>query len=142
MKKFLALAALAVLLTGCPSTSNTQRQQIAQASQNVSIVLVSAQKAEIASFQQRLIPAQDHLFIQKQFETIGTLGKTTDSCILSAKDTLGATTCINVAVETIDQINTNGGLYLKSDKAKQDFSIAMLSVRTILASISQALGGK
>jgi len=145
MKKafsLLALVALGAILTGCPSTSSTQRQQIAQASQNVSIVLKGAQQAEIVSYQQHLIPIQDHLFIQHQFSSIGTLGQTTDTCILNSTNTSGAVTCINAAVVAVDQINTNGGLYLKSDKAKQDFSMTILSIRTILASIAQALGGK
>jgi PBP1b-binding outer membrane lipoprotein LpoB len=145
MKRITALLIvplLAIMLTGCPSTTATQRQQAAQASDNISIVLQGAQQAEIAAHGQGLIPDADHIFVQQQFSTIAKLGKTTDSCILNTTTTAGTVDCLNSAVATIDQINSSGGLYLKSAKAKEDFALTMTSVRAVLASVATVLGGK
>ena len=146
MKRFilaslaLALVAPVLMLTGCPKNASTL-QKAALASENAAIVVRSMETAEIAAYQQGLIPAGDHLFIQQQVVTLSALGKTTDTCIGNAGTTAGAVVCINSAVTQIDQINTNGGLYLKSAKAQELFTTAMGSIKTVLVSIETVLNG-
>jgi hypothetical protein len=143
MKRFLALTSLALValvLTACPNTS--QRQQAAQAAQNASIIVAGFQQGEIAAHDQGLIPNADHIFIQKELVTLASVGKATDSCIGGTTSNAGIVSCINTAIGTVDQINTDGGLYLKSAKAKTDFQLAMLGVRTSLSVIGTILGGK
>ena len=133
------VSAGALFLTGCPAKSN-QLQEAAQASENAAIIVQGFQNAEIAAHQQGLISDADHQFIQKELLTVATLGQTTDSCIAAAANSTGAVGCISTAVTEIDQINADGGLYIKSATAKQDFSIAMTGVKTVLVSIETMLG--
>lgn len=138
----IGVAVIAFTLCGCPaSTTTQQREQAAKASQNISIILQGAQQAEIIAHTQGLIPDADHVFVEQQFQTIAILGETTDACILKAVDTPGTITCLNTAVTAVDQINAQGGLALKSDKAKTDFAVAMTGIRTVLATVSATLGG-
>ena len=144
MKRFALVAAFVIAascMIGCPANL-TQRQQAAVAAQNASIIVSDFQQGEIAAHTAGLIPEVDHVFVQKELLTVSVLGKTTDSCIRSATDTPGVISCLNSAVTAIDQINSDGGLYLKSDKAKTTFQLAMIGVKTTLASISATLGGK
>ena len=141
MKQFRALFALAfaLLLTGCPA--GTTQQQAAQAADNASIVVQNFQQAEILAYQQGAIPAADHQFIEQQLLTVSALGKTTDSCIRTATNAAGSITCANTAIATIDQLNAQGALALKSTQAKTDYAIAMLGLRTALATIVTLEGG-
>ena len=145
MKRLIALAgtlAISAMLIGCPaSTSTTQRQQVALAAQNASIVVAGFQQGEIVAYQQGLIPVADHTFVQKELITVGTVGKALDSCILSTTTNAGIVACAQTATAAIDQINTDGGLYLKSDKAKTTFQLAMIGVKTAIGMISTIFGG-
>ena len=147
MKKKLAtlsivavLSVAVVFMAGCPANVS-QRQQTANAAQNISIIVEDFQQGEISSHNAGLIPDADHQFIQKELLTVATLGKTADLCIKDTTNTAGIVTCLNTAASSIDQINTDGGLYLKSDKAKTTFQIAMIGVKTTLNSIAATLGG-
>ncbi len=135
------IAPIGLLLTGCPSgTSITQRQQVAQAAQNASIIVQGFQQGEIAAHQQGMIPDSDHQFVQKELLTLSRLGKTTDTCIGSTTTNAGIVACVNTAIAEVDQINKDGGLYLKSDKAKTEFQLAMTGVKTALSVISTLMG--
>lgn len=139
---FAALAlAPAILLIGCPADTATL-QRAAQASENAAIVVQGLETAEIAAHNQGLIPDADHQFIQKEVLTISALGKTTDSCIGGAGTTAGAVVCINTAVTQITQIEADGGLYLKSASAQQQFSIATNAVKTVLLAVETTLTGQ
>jgi hypothetical protein len=146
MKRFTSIAAgftlaiVCIVMAGCPANVQ-QRQQAAAAAQNISIIVSDFQQGEIASHTAGLISEADHIFIQRELVTVATLGKTADSCILLAVDTPGVVTCLNSASTSIDQINSDGGLYLKSDKAKTTFQLAMIGVKTTLTSIAAVLGG-
>jgi hypothetical protein len=133
------LLPLTLMLSGCPSA---QRQQAAQAAENASIIVRGFEDGEIIAHQQGLIPDADHLFIQKEMITVAGVGKAADSCIASTTTNAGIVACANTAVAEIDQINTDGGLYLKSDKAKTDFQLAMVGVRTALQVIATIFGAK
>ena len=143
MKRIL-IASVALVMSlgmiGCPMNS-TQQQQAAQASLQASTVLKVAQQGEIAAAQNGFIPAADHQFIQIQFENVALLGKTLDSCVRTANNNGAAIICLNTAITNVDQMNTNGGLGLKSVQAKQDYQLAMTAIRTVFASIVATLGG-
>ena len=128
---------LAVVMAGCPSS--TTQQKAALAAQNASTVVVAFQQAEISSYQAGLIPPADHQFIEAQLVTVGETGKALDSCIRTATNSAGTVACVNVAVVTINQINTQGGLYIKSAGAKQDFQLAMTGVTAALNVLSAVL---
>lgn len=135
----LSLVGLLVIgLAGCP---NANLQRAAQASQNAAIIVQGLETAEIAAHQQNLIPDDDHQFIQREVLALATLGKGTDSCIAAAANVNGAVSCIRTAVTAVDAINADGALNLKSVKAKQDFTIAMSSVKTVLLTIETTLNG-
>ena len=134
------IAPVIFMLTGCPAQNGSQLQQAAQASENAAIIMQGFENGEIAAYQQGLIPVADHQFIQKEVATVAALGKTTDSCIGAAGTPGGAVSCINTALNEIDQINADGGLYLKSAAAKQDFTLAMTGIKTVLVSIETMLG--
>jgi hypothetical protein len=127
-------------LAGCPLNSS-QQQQAAQASLQASTVLRVAQQGEIAAAKNGLIPIADDRFIQVQFENVALLGKTLDSCIKTASGNGAATVCLGAAITNVDQMNSNGGLFLKSATAKQDYLLAMTAIRTVFASIDATLGG-
>lgn len=139
MKKLLFLVPLAVCLAGCPS--GTQQQKIAQAADDASVVILNFQQAEIIAHQNGAISDADHTFIQQQLVTVSTLGKTTDSCIRTATNTQGVLQCANSAINTIDQLNTQGALGIKSAQARTDYQIAMLGLRTALSTIVTLEGG-
>ena len=143
MKRVIALTCLmlvAIVLTGCPAQNGSQLQQAATASENAAIIMQGFENAEITAHTQGLIPDADHQFIQKEVATVAALGKTTDSCIATAGTSTGAVSCLSTAITEIDQINSDGGLYLKSASAKQDFSLAMTGIKTVLVSIETMLG--
>jgi hypothetical protein len=138
-------------LTACPNA--TQQTQIAQAALTASTVASAAQQAEIAAYQQGKqcqaattscpsISDADHHFIQEQFATLATVGKTLDGCIRSSGTPAGAVACISTATAAVDQINQQGGLYIQSTEAKKDFQAAMSALKVALVAISQVIGGK
>ena len=131
---------LAVMLMACPSTS--QRQQAATAAQQASAVIAGFEQGEIVAYQQGVIPKEDHLLIQEYMLTIARSGKATDACILASSSNAGIVTCVNTALNTIDQLNAEGGLHLKSPTAQRDFQLAMIGTRTALAVIVSIMGGK
>jgi hypothetical protein len=158
MKRLAVLLVLAVgtlVMTGCPNTNATQRQQVAQASQNASIIVQGFQSGEVAMYQQGktcqattptagciVVSDEDHAFIQRELTTVAEIGKTVDSCINTTTATAGIVTCLNTATTNVTQIYNDGGLYIKSPQAKQNFQLAMLGVKTALAVISTTLGGQ
>jgi Flp pilus assembly protein TadG len=142
MKRYALLLALplALALTGCPMSS-TQQQQVLKASDDAALIVATAQQAETAAAKQGLISPADDQFIEIQFQSIANMGKTVDSCVAGANDKNATVACITTAINEVDVINSNGGLYLKSTQAKNDFAIAVAGVRTTLASIETMLGG-
>lgn len=140
MKKLALLSIfLALPLTGCPSAT---LQKAAQASENAAIIVQGMETAEIAAHNQGLIPDADHTFIQEQVENLAAIGKTVDACIGAAGTNAAASTCINTALTQVQAIQANGGLYLKSTEAKNDFSIAISGVEGVLNSIELILNGQ
>jgi len=139
MKKLFFLAPLALLLAGCPAAN---QQKVAQAVNNISIITAGLQQAEISAHQQGLIPDGDHRFVEQQMLSLAQAGKAADACIRTATNTAGDIACINTVISTVDQINAQGGLALKSEKAKTEFQTAMASIKTVLESIEIALGGQ
>lgn len=144
MRKRLALAFIIIsiaLTLSAFSCSNAKQQQVAQAAQNASIVVKGFQQGEIMAFQNGLIPVEDHQFIQRSLITVAQAGKTLDTCIRATSAVAAEITCVNAAVVTLDQLNSQGALYLKSDRAKTDFALAMVGTRTALSTIATILGG-
>ena len=143
MKRILLIAVMAVFalgLEGCPISTATQ-QQTANALHVVSSTTAAFQQAEITAYGQGLIPAEDHQYIESALLTLGRAGKTADACTKGALTKAGLIGCVNLSVTTIDNLNTDGALHLKSTKAKADFALAMVSVKGILTSITAMLGG-
>ena len=148
----IALAALVMLvLTGCPA-NQSQLQKAATASQQAMIIVQGFQQGETMAYNQGkacagspgclVISDEDHLFIQQSVETVARLDKTTNVCIASAGTSAAAVTCANSSIATIDQLQADGALHLKSPTAKQEFAIAMIGARTALNVIATILGGK
>ena len=154
--KFLFASLAALILAGCPSP--TAQQNAAKASQVASAAVVAAQQGEITVYntgQQCLaaaqspaqqgacivIPPDDHQFLQREFVAISELGKTLDSCILGSTTTAGTVACANTALVTVNQINADGALALKSDKAKTTFQLVITSVQVGIQTIQALLGG-
>jgi hypothetical protein len=138
---FTAVSMVALMLAGCP-LNTTQRGQIAQALHQTSIVVMDAEQAEIIAYHQGLVPADEHILIQQQFLSVGELGKATDDCVKSAGATAAALACLKGELATLDTINAQGGLHLKSPQAKADFAAAMNSAKAVVQGIYIALGGK
>jgi len=139
--KKLALLSVVLVLTGCPM-STTQRGKVAQAADTVSVVVLDFQQGEVISHGAGLITDDDHLFIQRELLAVSRLGKTTDACILSAADSVTTVGCLKSEMATIDQINSEGSIGLKSVKARADFQTAMLGAKAVINGIYTALGGK
>ena len=134
-----AILALPVIgLVGCPTSTQVK---VAQASQTASIVIVNFQKAEIASYQQGVVSAADHQFMETELGNVAVVGKTLDSCIKTATNNSGYLACIATAEGAVNTISTNGGIGIKSAQAKQDFQAAMSAFNVALAAISTILGG-
>ncbi len=141
-----------VLLLGCPA-NQSQLQKAATASQQAMTVVQGFQQGEILAYNQGkacaatgaqgcvIIPDADHLFIQQSVSTIAQLDRTTNTCIGDAGSAKVAVTCANSAIATINQLQDDGALRLKSPQAKQDFALAMIGAKTALTIISTILGG-
>lgn len=138
MKKLLLIAALCLTMTGCPAS---QQQQAAEAVDNAAIALLAAQQVETTAHQQGLISNQDDLFINTQFHSLAVVGQTADSCVKNANTQGSAITCLSAAINGVDQINSQGGSFLKSATAQQYFQTGISAVRTVLAAIETAIGG-
>lgn len=136
----LAIWPVALLLTGCPLNS-TQQQQVLRASDNAALVVAAGQKAETTAFNDGLISQADHSFIEQQFGSVGQVMKAVDSCVAGSGNKGAILSCLSTAINSVDAINANGGLYLKSAQAKNDFAVAVGGVRSVLASIEATLGG-
>jgi hypothetical protein len=145
MKRIVIIAALSIgaatLLTGCPA-STSQRQQIASALDNTSMVIKDAQQAEIIVVNQGAISPQDDIFVQTELIALTKLGKTTDKCVLTATDTTGSLSCIKSELIAIQHIQADGVLNLKSAKAQSVFSAVMNSATAVVNGVYTALGGK
>lgn len=135
---WLALAPLALVLIGCPAQ---QRQQVAQALQTASTVVQSFQQAEIVSHNQGVISDDDHHFIEQQLLTIAGAGKSADTCVKTTTTVAGDIACVNTMVTMVDQVNSQGGTYIKSAQAKQDFTLAMTGLKAALQTVTAILGG-
>lgn len=138
-KRLLPLLLPMVLLAGCPAGTN--QQKIAQAAQDAQIVVQGFQQVEIVAYQAGTITVDDHQFIQQELKSVAAMGKTADSCIQTATTKAGTVQCVNAALATIDQINNDGALGIKSTDAKQKFQIAMIGVRSALSVIVTIEGG-
>ncbi len=136
---FVAVLLVAVM-AGCPST--TQRQQAATAAREASAVMSGFESAEIVAHQQGLIPDADHQLIQGYVLSVAQTGKTTDACILSTTTNAGIVTCVQTAIGTINTLNGEGALHLKSAQAKNDFALAMTGTQAALQVIVTIMGGK
>ncbi len=134
----LLLLLLALPLTAC--TPN-QEKQAAQAVDSAAAALLAAQQVETAAHNAGLISAPDDLFIQTQFKSLSVIGKTADSCIGNASNQGAAVACLTTAINGVDQINSAGGLALKSATAQADFEMGITAVRTVLAAIETSIGG-
>ena len=144
MKRIMIAAVLALFsvgLSGCPM-STSQRQQVAVALDNTSMVIKDAQQAEIIAVGQGLISPQDDLLVQQEIIALTKLGKTTDACVLSAVDTASSLGCIKSELATISTIQADGALNIKSDKAKGIFNAVMNSATAVVNGVYTALGGK
>jgi len=137
MKRYLLLLAL-LPLAGC--TPN-QQKQAAQAVDDAASALLAAQQVETAAHNAGLISASDDLFIQTQFKSLSVVGTTADACVKNATSTGSAITCLNTAINGVDQINSLGGLELKSATSQADFEMGISAVRTVLAAIETSIGG-
>ena len=127
-----------VALVGC---SPSQQHNAAQASENAAIILQNLQQAEITAYNAGDIPASDHLFIEQSLTTIAQSGKAADACIASATSNSAVSACVITVVNTVSQINADGGTYLKSTTAKNDFTIAMTGVQSLMQAIVTMTGG-
>ena len=148
----LAGLALAVGMTGCPA-NQSQLQKAATASEQAVIVVQGFQQGEILAYNQGnecvaagkqgciVISKEDHLFIQQSVEAVYRLDKTVNSCIASANTNAAAAACATSAITTIDQLQVDGALHLKSATAEQDFALAMIGAKTTLGVIATLLGG-
>ena len=88
-----------------------------------------------------MIPDSDHVFIEQQLATIGQSGKAADACIANATNNGAVSVCITTVLNTVTQINAEGGTYLKSATAKTDFGLAMTGLEADLQSIETMIGG-
>jgi glutamine cyclotransferase len=146
MKRIIRVSALVILalamigLVGCPISTATQ-QQTANALHVVSSTTAAFQQAEITAYGQGLIPADDHQYIESALLTLGRAGKTADACTKGALTKTGLIGCVNLSIATIDNLNADGALHLKSARAKADFALAMVSVKGVLTTITTMLGG-
>lgn len=136
--KVLALLPLALCLTGCPSGS---QQDAAKASLQVTIVMQSAQQAEIAARNQGVISDSDHRFIQQQFINLGRADKAANDCIENANNKGAVIACLNTAVNAVNQSQQEGTLGIKSDNAKATFTLAVTSIKGVLEAIIASFGG-
>lgn len=144
---------MVLFLVGCPA-NQSQLQKAATASQQAMIVVQGFQQGEVLAYNQGkacaatgaqgcvIIPDADHLFIQQSVSTLAQLDKTTNTCIGDASTTAAAVTCANSAIATIDQLQNDGALRIKSVQAKQNFQLAMIGAKTALTVITTILGGK
>lgn len=136
---WLALPLLALSLTGCtPATL----AKLAQASDNASIIMKGLESAVNAAHTQGLIPDADDLFIQQSVSTVASAGTTLDACIRGAGSTNGAVVCISGTMTQLQTLQSEGALHLKSPQAISDFSIAISSVQTLLASVETTVTGQ
>ena len=140
MKRLIAPILLLALLPLAGCTPN-QQKQAAQAVDDAASALLAAQQVETAAHNGGLISASDDLFIQTQFKSLSIIGKTADSCVGGATSTGSAITCLNTAINGVDQVNAAGGLALKSATAQADFQMGISAVRTVLAAIETSIGG-
>ena len=138
MSKFLLACMLVIGISGC---SPSAQHNAAQASDDASIIIQNFQSAEIVAHTQGLIPDSDHVFIEQQLATIGQSGKAADACIANATNNGAVSVCITTVLNTVTQINAEGGTYLKSATAKTDFGLAMTGLEADLQSIETMIGG-
>lgn len=136
--KFAVLGLATLCMAGCPSGT---QQTAAKASLQVTIVMQSAQQAEIAAHNTGLIPDQDHQFIQRQFITLAEADKAANVCIEGAASKGAVLSCLQTATTAVDGIGKEGGLGLKSDKAKAEFSLYITSIKGVLDAIVVSFGG-
>ena len=87
-----------------------------------------------------MISDSDHVFIEQQMATLGQAGTAVDVCIANANSNSAVSTCITTILNTVTQINAEGGTYLKSPTAKTDFSLAMTGLQAALESIQTMIG--
>lgn len=142
MKRIVILTALAIglcaALTGCPSSTTAKA---AQALDIASASVAGFQQAEFTAHAQGLIPNDDHVFIEQSLLTLAQSGKAADACVKVAQTNAGIVTCVNLAITTVDNLNSEGALHLKSARAKSDYALAMTGVKTALSTITALLGG-
>lgn len=133
----------ALLFTGClkanPNGGADQRQKAVAAIQKAQMILAIFQEAETVAHDNKLIPDGDHAFIQQQLQSITVLNSTAITCVQSTTTPAGVVPCIDTAIAALDGIEQQGGLYLKSDKAKADFKLAMEAAKIALAVIGTVL---
>jgi hypothetical protein len=139
--KVCAVTAVVSLAIGWLCGCDSPQQEAAKASLQVTIVMQAAQQGEIAAHNQHLIPDNEHQFIQQQFISLAEADKAANLCVSQATNKGAVISCLNAAIGGVDSIYQNGGLFLKSQTARNNFSIAIIGVRGVLSAIEATLGG-
>lgn len=156
----LSLVPLVLLLCtafACPPGSTpSQRQQVAQAAHDASVIMRNFHDGEIVTYNMgrncvavattpeavkacAAITPEEHAFIQNSLITVGVMGKTLDGCIASTTDNPGIVRCVETAITAVDKEANAGRLHLTSDRARTGYLLAMIGLRTSLEVIRTIL---
>ena len=141
MQKSVVPLCILVALLGLVGCSPANQQQAARAADNASIIVKSFQAGEIQAYQSHLVSPSDHQFIQQSLSSVAEIGLVADSCIKTATTKQATLQCVDTAADGVQKIYDAGGTYIKADKSRNDFQIAMLGVKTTLQTIGVMLGG-
>lgn len=143
MRKLLTICAICAIcgllfgFTGCEKRDAYQRAALAAA--DFATSLKTFQQAEIAVYHSGAIDKEEHIAIQRIFLETAKAGLQLDQAIRVARSSPDAWAAANAALDSIDKLQAEGVLHIKSDKARAQLAASLALARSAIIAVRLAL---
>lgn len=126
-----------IVLAGC----DEKLLKVAQAAKDFSAATKALQDAEIQAHELKLIDDETHVDIQRIVIQVAQSGKELDNAVNVAHSEPKAIAALQASIDSLDRLLNEGVIKVKDPKTKTELSLAIISAKGILDSISAVVGG-
>lgn len=126
-----------IVLAGC----DDKLLRVAQAAKDFSAATKALQGAEIQAHDSKLIDDETHVDIQRIVIQVALSGKELDNAVNVAHSQPQAIAALQASIDSLDRLLNEGVIKVKDPKTKTELSLAIISAKGILDSISAVVGG-
>jgi PBP1b-binding outer membrane lipoprotein LpoB len=129
-----AILLSALLMTGC----DDKLVKAATAAKDLAQAVHVVQDTEIAMYHQNLVDKDEHIAFQKLLIDVSNSGIELSNAILVLKSKPDAIAALDKALVSTSALLDAGTLHIKNEQARNQISVAIVAVRSLLATIEVA----